>query len=86
MPSSRITERRSAASFSSVDSSSGKSTTSLIGMMSSRSSSRRARIFSTARLVERIAAVASSLPSSMRLASVISPSRVRRATLPISRR
>ena len=59
--SSRITERRSAASFSSVDSSSGKSTTSLIGMMSCRSSSRRARIFSTARLVDRIAAVASSL-------------------------
>jgi hypothetical protein len=86
LPSSRITERRSAASFSSVDSSSGKSTTSLIGMMSCRSSSRRARIFSTARLVERIAAVASSLPSSMRLASVISPSRVSSATLPISRR
>ncbi len=81
-----MTWRVSAASFSSVNSSSLTSTTSFTEMSLLRSRSRSSWNRSSARLVERMARVTWFLPSSMRLASAISPSRVSRATRPISRR
>ena len=86
MPKAFTTTRVSSTSFSSVNSSSLTSTTSLTEMSPSRSVSRSSRKRSSARLVERMALVTWFLPSSIRLASAISPSRVSRATRPISRR
>jgi hypothetical protein len=78
--------RVSAASFSSVNSSSLTSTISFTAMSPLRSASRSSWKRSSARFVERMARVTWFLPSSMRLASAISPSRVRSETRPISRR
>ncbi len=85
-PKALTTVRVSSISFSSVNSSSLTSTTSLMEMSPLRSSSRSSRNRSRARLVLRMATVTWFLPSSMRLARAISPSRVSRATRPISRR